>query len=49
MQLSQKQKIFSTFFLDFQNLNLILNIFKRKMNLIADAFLNLRIPEDVVR
>ena len=49
MQLHQKQKVFSTFFFYFRDLNLILNIFKKKMTLIADAFLNLRTPEDVVR
>ena len=45
MQLSQKRKIFSQFFFffQFQNLDSILNILKKKMTLIADIFLNLGI------
>ena len=49
MQLSQKRKIFSPFFLPFRKLDLILNIFEKKMTLIADVFLNLRTPKEVVR
>ena len=50
MQLSQKRKISSDFFfLDFLNLDSILKIFKKKMTLIADVFLNLRTPKDVLR
>ena len=49
MQLSQTGQIFSNFFLRFVNLDLILNIFKIRMTLITDAFLNLRISKDVVR
>ena len=52
MQLSKKRKNFSEFFfffLEFRNLNSILNIFKKKMTLIADVFLNLRTPKNVVR
>ena len=49
MQLCQKRRIFSKFFLHFVNLDSILNIFKKKMTLIADVFLNLGTPKDVVR
>ena len=45
MQLSQKQKIiciFFFFFLLFLNSDSIFNIFKERMTLIADVFLNLR-------
>ena len=49
MQLSQKQKIFSEFFLQFGNLDSILNIFKKQMTLIADVSLNLRTPKNLVR
>ena len=49
MQLSQKGKTFSEFFLDFLNLDLILNNSKKKMTLIADVFLNLPTPKNVVR
>ena len=43
MQLFQKQKsIFPIFFLDFENLDSILNIFRKKMTLMADMFLNWR-------
>ena len=38
MQLSQKQKIFLHFLLNFWNLNSILNILKKKMTLTAFAF-----------
>ena len=46
MQLSRKGK---TFFSHFVNLHSILNIFKQQRTLLADVFLNLRTPEDVVR
>ena len=49
MQLSQIRKIFSQFIFDFVNLDLIFNIFKKTMTLIADLFMNLRTPKDVVR
>ena len=50
MQLSQKQKMFcSLLVLHFQNLDSILNIFKKEMTLIADVFLNLRTPKKVGR
>ena len=48
MQLSKKRNIFSQFFLHFRNLDSILNIFKKKMTLIADVFLNLRTPKNAV-
>ena len=49
MQSPQKRKILSNFFWHFLNLNSILNIFKKKANLIGDIFLNLRNPKNVVR
>ena len=50
MKLSQKQITFSEFsFFHFGNLDSILNIFQKMMTLIADVFLNLRRPENVVR
>ena len=50
MNLSEKGKIFSKpFFLHFLNLDFILNILKKKMTLIADVFLNLQTPKNVVR
>ena len=43
------RKIFSCFFFfPFFNLDSSLNIFKKKMTLIADVFLNLMSPEEVV-
>ena len=48
MQSSQKQKTFSQiffFFFHFRNLDSILNIFQKRMTLIADVFLNLRTPK----
>ena len=48
MQLSQKRKIFSKFFFNFLSLDSTLNIFKKKMTLIAGAFSNLRTRKDVV-
>ena len=50
MLLSQNGKIFLRFFfsLHFPNLDLILNIFRKKMTLIADVFLNLRTPQKMV-
>ena len=48
-QLSQKQKAFSQFFLDFRNVHEILNICKQKMTFIADLFPKLRTPKNVVR
>ena len=49
MQLTQKRKIFSQFFLDFLNLDSILKFFKKEMTLRADVFLNLRTLKNVVR
>ena len=49
MQLSQKRYIFSELFLHFLNLDSIWKIYEKKMNLIADVFLNLRTPKNVVR
>ena len=49
IQLCQKRKIFSDFFfLRFLNLDSVLNIFKTKIIVIADGFLNLRTPKNVV-
>ena len=45
----RNKKLFLNLFLDFLNLDLILNNFKKNMTLIADVFLNLRIPKYVVR
>ena len=41
--------LFILFFLHFRNLYSIFNIFNKKMTLIANVFLNLRIPKNVVR
>ena len=53
MELYQKQKFFSKYFLKFfslfLNLDSILNILKKKITLIADVFLNLQTPKYVVR
>ena len=50
MQLSEEKKVFlNFFFFDFGNLDLILNISKKKMTLIVDVFLNLKTAKNVVR
>ena len=49
MQLSQKQKTFSSFFFAFLKFEFSFEHFQKKMNLIADVFLNLRTPKNVVR
>ena len=50
MQLSEKKKnVFLKFFLHFGNLDSILNTFKKRIILIADVFLNLRTPKNLVR
>ena len=49
MQLFEKQIIFSKFFLHFWNLYQILNIFMKKMTLLADVFLKLETPKNLVR
>ena len=43
------QKLFLNFFLYFWNEDKFLNIFKKKMTLIAHAFLKLRTPKTLVR
>ena len=45
----KNKKFFLSFFLHFQNLHQILNIFKQKITLIADSFPKLRTPTNVVR
>ena len=45
----RNKKTFFEFFLDFENLDSILNIFKKKMTLIAYLFLNWWSPKKVVR
>ena len=50
MPLYQKWKIFSEFFfLHFLKLDSILNIFKQKMTLMSDVYVNVGTPKDVVR
>ena len=49
MQLFQKQKKHPNLFLHFLNFVSIFNILKKTMTLIADIFLNLRAPKNVVR
>ena len=49
MQLSQKQRTFLKFFLHFENLYYILNIFHKKMTLIADVFPEILAPRYMVR
>ena len=45
----RNKKNFLNFSLHFINLDLILNIFKKRMTHLAHAFLNLKIPKNVVR
>ena len=45
----RNEKYFLTFFLHFLNLASTLNIFEKKMTIIADIFFNLQTPENVVR
>ena len=45
----RKKKKFPKFFLDFQNLDSIFNIFNQKMTLIADVFFNWRTPKNMLR
>ena len=47
--LNNKKSFSEYLFLHFRNLDLILIIFKKKMTLIADVFLKLRTPKNVVR
>ena len=49
MQLSQKRKIFSQFVFAFSKFRLNFEYFQKEMTLLADAFLNLRSPRNVVR
>ena len=49
MHLSQKQKSFLNFFLHSQNLYSILNIFQKKMTLIADAVPELPASKNMIR
>ena len=49
MQLSQKQKYFSYFIVDFWNEIQILNIFKKKMTLSAEVFPKWRTPKKMLR
>ena len=50
MQFSENWKTFSQyFFLHFLYLDSFFNIFKKKMTLTADVFLNLRTPKHVIR
>ena len=51
MQLSLTKKLFLNFFFffHFRNLDKILNIFKKKITLIAHVFLKLRTPKNVVK
>ena len=45
----KNKKLFLNFFLHFRNVHEILNICKKKMTFIADLFLKLRAPKNVVR
>ena len=45
----RNEKYFLNFILHLINLDTIFNIFKKKMNLIGDAFLNLRTSKNVVK
>ena len=53
MKVCRKRKLvshfFFNFFFNFLNLDSILNIFGKKMTLIADAYLKLRTSEELVR
>ena len=45
----RNEKLFLNFFLHFLNLDSIFNILETNMALIADVFLNLRNPKNVIR
>ena len=49
MQLSENLKTFSNILLNFLNLHQILDIFKKKMTLVAYVFLKLQIVKVMVR
>ena len=48
MELSHKRNIFAQFFWHSRNLDSILIIFRKKMALIVDLFLNVQTPKNVV-
>ena len=48
MHLSQKEKLFNNFLLQFWNLDQTLNILETKMTLIADVFHNLQTAKNMV-
>ena len=45
----KNKKLFLNYFLHFPNVHEILNICKKKMSFIADLFVKLRTPKNVVR
>ena len=45
----RKEKVFLHFLLHFLNANSILHVFKKKMTLIANVFLNCLTPKNIVR
>ena len=45
----KNEKLFLNYFFHFRNLHEILNISKKKMSFIADLFVKLRTPKNVVR
>ena len=45
----KNKKLFLNFLLHFRNVHEILNIFKKKMTLIADLFPELRTPQNMAR
>ena len=49
VQLSHKLKIFCDFFLHFLNSDSIYKIFRKKITLLSDVFMNLQTPKNVVR
>ena len=51
MPLSEERKLFCEIFflLHFINIDSISNIFKKTMTFIADVFLNLKTPKNVIR
>ena len=49
MKLSQKRKIFAQFFFAFSKFKFNIENFEKKMTHIADVFLNLRTPKNLVR
>ena len=49
MELSRKHKTFFQFFSSFLKSSLILDIFKKKITLIANIFRKLRTPKNILR